>query len=111
MTDLRGVSVEEAEIERLTNMVISEVSLGTEVIDVLSDDNFGLMFESNFNASNEFTTAVMVNMYTNNIMCVGTSSSRRSSEINNEMVQSRWGIHPTLAKNMVEYTTQQGVRI
>ena len=39
MTDLRGVSVEEAEIERVTNMVISEVSLGTEVIDVLSDDN------------------------------------------------------------------------
>ena len=82
MTDLRGTLVEEVAIERVTNMVISEVSLGTAGIDVLSNDNFGLMLESNVNMRNEFTTTAMKNLETQNIMCVGTSSSKRSSVIN-----------------------------
>ena len=53
MTDFRGALVEEAAIERGTKMVISEVSPGTTGIDVSSDENFGLMLESNFNVSNE----------------------------------------------------------
>ena len=34
-------------------MVISEVSLGTMGIDILRNENLGLMIESNVNASNE----------------------------------------------------------
>ena len=68
-------------------MVISEVSLGTSGIDVSSDDNFGLMLESNVNVSNYFTTAAMTNMETHKIMRVGTSRSIRLSELNHEMFQ------------------------
>ena len=68
MTDFRGASVEEAATERKPKMIIREVS---------SDENFGLMLESNVNVSNEFTTAAMTNLDTHTIMCVGTSSSRR----------------------------------
>ena len=48
---------------------------------------------------------------THRIMRVGTFVSNKSSAINHEMVQERWGIHPSVAKNTVESTTQRGVRI
>ena len=70
-------------------MVISEVLLGTAGIDVSIDENFGLMLERNVNESYEFTTEVMTNLETHKIMRVGTSSSKRSSAINHEMVQAR----------------------
>ena len=53
----------------------------------------------------------MINLGMHKIMRVGTSSSKGLSEINHEKVQARWGIHPALAKNMVERTKQQGVII
>ena len=111
MTDFRGAFVKEAAMGRGPNMVISEVSLGMAGIDVSGDENFGLMLEINVNASNDFTTAATTNTETHKIMRVGMSSSKRSSEISHEMVQARWGIHPTLAKKNVEQTTQWGVRI
>ena len=80
-------------------------------IDVLSNENSGLMLERNVNVSNKFTSAVMKNLYIHKIMSVGKSSSRRSSTINHEMVHASWGIHPALAKNTVERMTQWGVRI
>ena len=45
------------------------------------------------------------------IMRLGTSNSRRSHAVNHEEVQDRWGIHPSVAKNTIERTTQRGVRI
>ena len=62
MTDFRGALVEEAAIERGPKMVMGEVSLGTAWIDTSSDDNFGLMLESNVNVSNKLTTAAMTNL-------------------------------------------------
>ena len=44
-------------------------------------------------------------------MRVGTPSSRSSLGINHEIAQARWGIHPTLANNTVERTTQKVFRI
>ena len=44
-------------------------------------------------------------------MRMGTPSSRSLSEINHEIAQARWGIHPTLANNTVECTTQKVFRI
>ena len=111
MTDLRGKLAEEAAMEREKKMVISEVSLKTEGVDVLSNDNLGLIMESNVNVSNNFTTAAMTNLMTHKIMRVGTSSSKISSEINHAIVQVRLGIHPALSNNTVERTTKQGVRI
>ena len=101
MKDFRGELFEEEAMERLPKIVISEVSLGTAGINLSSNDNVGLMLESNANMSHDFTTASMTNLETHNIMRVGTSSSRSLSTINHEMVQSRWGINPALAKNMV----------
>ena len=98
-------------MERGSNMVISEASNGTPRIDVLSDEHFSLMLESNGNVSNEFTAVVMTNLETHKIMRVGNYSSRRSSAIKHEMVQARWVIQPELAKNTVEHTTQRVVRI
>ena len=111
MTDFRGLLVEEAAMERGPKMVISEVLPSTAGIDVLSNENFGLMLESNVNVSNKFTTVAMTNLETHNIMRMGTPSSRSSSEINHEIAQARWGIHPTLANNTVECTTQKVFRI
>ena len=37
--------------------------------------------------------------------------SKKSPAIYNEMVQERWGIHSLVDMNMVEHTTQCGVRI
>ena len=48
---------------------------------------------------------------THRIMQVGTSASKKSFSINHEMVQERWGIHPYVANNTVERTTQHDVRI
>ena len=59
MTDFREVLVEEAEMERGPNMFISKVSLGTAGIDVSSNDNFGLMLDSNVNVRSKFTTSAM----------------------------------------------------
>ena len=92
-------------------MAISEVSVGATGIDVSIDENFGLVPEGNINARNEFTTAAMKNVETHKIMRVVTSSSRRSSSINHEMVQAIWVIYPALTKNTVECTKQRGVRI
>ena len=41
---------------------ISEVSLRTAGIDVSSDENVGLMLDSNINVSNELTTAETTNL-------------------------------------------------
>ena len=79
MTDFIGLLVEEAAMERVPKMVISELSPRTAGIDVLSDEDFGLMLESNVNVRNKFTTVAMTNLETYYIMRVGTSSSRRSS--------------------------------
>ena len=92
-------------------MFISELSFGTAGIDFLINENFILMLESNVNVSNKFTTAGMTNLETQKILLVGTSSSKRSSEINHEIVQARCGIHPSLANNTVERTMKEGVII
>ena len=76
MTYFRGELFEEAAMKRGPKMVISELSLRTSGIDVLSNGNFGLILESRVNMRNEFTTAAMKNMETHKIMRVGTSSSR-----------------------------------
>ena len=59
-------------------MVISEVSLMTAGIVVLSDDNFGLMMEIKVNVSNKVAIVAMTNMKTHMIMHVGKSSSKKS---------------------------------
>ena len=93
-------------------MVINKVSLGTGEIDVSGNDNFDLALESNINVSNEFDAAVDGRMNTTHrITQVGTSVSKKSLAMNHEMVQERWGIHPSVAKNTVERTAQCGVRI
>ena len=99
--DFRIALVKEVAMERGPKMIISKVSLGTAWIDVSSDENCGLILESNVNVSNEFTTAAMKNLETHKIMRVGTSSSKIPSAINHEIAQARWGIHPILAKNTV----------
>ena len=61
-TYFRGMLVQEAATERVPKMIIREVSFGMSGIDVSSDENSGLMLESNANVSNEFTTTAMTNM-------------------------------------------------
>ena len=64
-------------------MFIKQVSLGTCVIYVSSDDNFGLVLERNINVSNNFEAALSGLMKsTHRIMQVGTSISNNSFAIN-----------------------------
>ena len=74
MTDFRGAIFEDEEMERGPMMFIRKVLLRMAGIDVSSNDNFGLMLESNVNVSNKFTTAAIMNLETHNIMRLGTSS-------------------------------------
>ena len=46
-------------MERGSHMFISKVSLRTAGIDVSSNDNFGLMLDSNVNVRSKFTTSAM----------------------------------------------------
>ena len=85
-------------MEKGPKMVISEVLLRTERIDVLSDDNFGLMLDSNVNVSKNFTTTEMKNLEIHKIMRVGTSSSRRSSAINHEIFRQDGEYTPHLQR-------------
>ena len=57
-------------------MVIKEVSLGTGVIEISSDDNFGLTLYRNIKVSNEFDAAVAELMKTTHkVIRVQTSVS------------------------------------
>ena len=56
--DFSGAVVNEETMEKVPNMVIKQVSLGTVVIDVSRDDNFGLELMKNINVSNEFDAVV-----------------------------------------------------
>ena len=96
MTDFRGATLKEAEMERGTKMVISEVSLGTAGIDVSINEIFGLMLERNINVSNEFTAVSMMNLKTHMLMLMGVSSSIISLAIDHEIVQAVWGMDPHL---------------
>ena len=104
--------VDEETTEKRPNMVINQVSLGTGEIDISSNDNFGLSLEINIDVSNKFDAAVAGRINTTHrIIQVGTSVSQKSLSINHEIVHERWGIHPSVYKNMVELKTQRGVRI
>ena len=82
------------------------------MINVSSDDSFGLALERNLNVSNGFDAAVDGGMeMTHRIMRVVTSTSNNSFSSNPEMVQERWGIHTYVANNTVEHTTQCGIII
>ena len=82
--------VNEETTEKIQNMIINKVSLGTGAIDVSVNDKFCLVLESNINISNEFDTAVSGRMKTMYIvMRVGTYVSKKSLAINHEMVQDR----------------------
>ena len=75
-------------MEKGKNMVINQVFLGIGVIDVSSDDNFGLVLENNINVMIEFETSVDgIITTTHIIMHVGTSVSKKSLAINCEMFQ------------------------
>ena len=93
-------------------MFINKVCLETGVIDVSSDDNFGLALESNINVTSKFYASATGGMnMMHKIMRVGTSVSKKSLGTKNEMVQERWGIHSSVAKKTVEPTTQRGIKI
>ena len=104
--------VNENTAEKRPNMIINQVSIGIGAIDVSMNDNFGLSLESNINLSNKLDAAMAGRMKTTHrIMRVGTYVSKKSLAINHEMVQERWGIHPSVADNTVERITHHGVRI
>ena len=69
-------------------MVIKQVSLGTGLIEVSSDDNLGLALESNINFSNKFNAMVAWRMKKiHRIIQVGKSVSKKLFSINRKMVQ------------------------
>ena len=104
--------VNEETTEKITNMVINQVSLGTGAIHVSINDNFGLALESNINVSNKFDTEMAGIMKTeHNIMRVGTSVYKNSLAINHKTVQEGWLIHHSVSNNTVECRTQIGIRM
>ena len=58
MMEFSGAMVNEDTMKEGPNMVIKQVSLGTGVSDVSSDDNFGPALERKINVSNKFDASV-----------------------------------------------------
>ena len=71
-----------------------------------------MALDININVSKKFDSAVAGVINTmHSIMRVGTSVSKISLAINHKIVQYRWVIYPSIAKNTVELTMQSGVII
>ena len=69
--DFSGDVFNEETMGKGPNMVIKQVYLGTGVIDISSNDNFGLALEININVSNKFDAAMARGMkMTHSIMRV-----------------------------------------
>ena len=94
------------------DMVINKISLGKGAIDISSDDEFGLSLERNNNSSNKFDAAVSKRMnIMHRIMRIVTYVSKKLRAVTHEMVQERWGMYSSVSKNIVERTTQRGIRV
>ena len=93
-------------------MVINSVTVSTclDAADVLSNENFGNVLQSNVNVSH-----VKV-LNTHNLSCLdsapslGNIQSTKGKQVNSQTLAKRWNIDQRKALNTVKQTTQRGVR-
>ena len=110
--DLQVDIVRPGIIDRGHLMVINSVTVSTciDAADVLSDENFGNVLQSNVNVSH---VKVLI---THNLSCLGSApilgniQSTKWKQVDSETLEKRWNIDHIKAPNTVKQTAQRGVR-
>ena len=112
MMDFQGDIVRPGIIDRGTLMVINYITVSTclDAADVLSDDNFGNVLQSNVNVSHVkvFNTHNLSRL--DSTPSLGNVQSIKGKQVNSETFSKRWNIDQRKALNTVKKTTQRGVR-
>ena len=112
MMDFQGDIVRPGNIYRGHLMVINSVTVSTclDAADVLSDDNFGNVLQSNVNVSHVkvLNTHIFSHLYS--APRLGNVQSTKCKQVNYETLSKRCNIDQRKALNTVNITTQRGIR-
>ena len=93
-------------------MVINSVTVSTclDAVDVLSDENFGNVLQSNINVSHvKFLNTHNLSRL-DSAPSLGNIQSTKGKQVNSETLSKRWNIDQRKALNTVKQATQRGVR-
>ena len=112
MMDFQGDIVRPGLFDRGHLMVIKSVTFSTciDAADVLSDESFGNILQSNVHVSH------VKFLYTHNLShldsgtSLGNIQSKKVKQVNSETLSKRWNIDHIKSLNTVKQTTQSGVR-
>ena len=93
-------------------MVINSVTFSTciDAADVLSDENFGNVLQSNVNVSHVKVLNTHNLSRLDSTPSLGNVQSTKSKQVNSETLYKRWSIDQRKVLNTVKQTTQRGVR-
>ena len=112
MMDFQGDIVSPEIIDRGHLMVINSVTVSTclDVADVLSDENFGNLLQSNVNVLHVKLLITHNLSRLDTAPSLGNIHSTKGKQVNSETLAKRWNIDLRKALNTVKQTTQRGVR-
>ena len=93
-------------------MVTNSVTISTcpDAADVLSDDDFGNVLQSNVNVSHVKVLNTHNLSRLDSAPSLGNVQSIKGKQVNSETLSRRWNIDQRKALNTVKQTTQRGVR-
>ena len=112
MMDFQGDMVRPGIIDRGHLMVIDSVTVSTclDADDVLSDEHFGNVLQSNINVSHVKVLNTHNLSRLNSAPSLGNIQSTKGKEVNSETLAKRWNIDQRKALNTFKQKTQRGVR-
>ena len=112
MIDFQGEIVRPGTFDRGPLMVTKSVTISTcpDAADVLSDENFVNVLQSNVNVLH----AKVLNTHNlsrlDSAPIIGNVQSTKGKQVNSETLSRRWNIDQRKSLNTVKQTTQRGVR-
>ena len=112
MMDFQGDIVRPGIIDRGHLMVINSVTVSTfhDAADVLSNENFGNVLQSNFNVSHVKFLYTHHLSRLDSVPSLGNIQSTKGKQVNSKTLAKRWSIYQRKALKTVKQTTQRGVR-
>ena len=112
MMDFQGDSIRPGIIDRGPLMFINSVTVSTctDAADVLSDDNFGNFLQSNVNVFHVKVLNTHNLSRIDSAPSLGNVQSTKGKQVNYETLSKRWNMDQRKGLNIVNQTTQRGVR-
>ena len=112
MMDFQGDIVHPGIIDRGHLMVINSVTVSTclDAADVLLDDNFGNVLQSNVYVSHVKVLITHNFSRLDSAPSLGNIGSTKGKQVDSETLAKRWNIDQRNSLNTVKQTTQRGVR-